>query len=90
MASISGETLRGFVMPRSSPFPLVAGLEVVARVVVRTMRRLAGNTGWKPCVVEVVKGKENVAVSEEMKVEMRLVDIAIVVVSGCSDKEDKV
>lgn len=40
---ISGDTGRGFIMPRGSRFP-VAGLEAVAKVTVRTMRRLPGAT----------------------------------------------
>lgn len=72
---ISGETFLGFIMPRSSPLPVEACLEAVARVGVRATRRWTGLGQGE--AVKLKYGTANDVVSPERKVEIRPLDIAM-------------
>lgn len=65
-ASISGETRRGFMMPRGSRFPVTGLGEAVAKVTVRTVRKWTGEN-W-PGFPEEEGLRNDDAVSGERKV----------------------
>lgn len=65
-ASISGETRRGFMMPRGSRFPVTGLGEAVAKVTVRTVRKWTGEN-W-PGFPEEDGLRNDDAVSGERKV----------------------
>ncbi|KAM1216305.1 hypothetical protein EV1_012671 [Malus domestica] len=80
-ACILGDTLRGFMILRGSRKGVVAGFEAVARVGMRTMRRLAGANLREEDGVEK-GGLVNDGVSLEKKAEVLEEEMKLVVAKG--------